>query len=395
MSVLIGSNGAGKSNLADAFDFLAEACRSGLDVAVRHRGGVENIWYRKERRSKGELRFEVRVRLHGMPELKRLYLHGFRSPLAFVYSFGCRTTSESVISNVRVTSESMTLQTADESVLFRVWRKDNEVQYEVNREMFQGKASARVFIAERLTALDNLTLESGELLLPFVSRFLPTVRYIVERLGNTKVYQLNPLDSRRPGVMSSSPELERYGGNLPAVLLHLKEKQPRVYEKILEVMRGIMPWLEDITTRYTTDKRLGLYFKERGIGQLWYADEVSDGAIKTLSLLTAVADPRSHLVVLEEPENSVHPWIVKRVYEFCAEIGKRKQLVITTHSPLFLNSLSPGQVFVVSRHDFATNIEALSSLMDNELIQELQLGDYWAAGGFEQALPQFEGGTEE
>ena len=60
LTVLVGANGSGKSNLADCLDFISEVYRHGLEVAVARKGGYENIAHRKQRRSKGAVGVALR-----------------------------------------------------------------------------------------------------------------------------------------------------------------------------------------------------------------------------------------------------------------------------------------------------------------------------------------------
>jgi len=60
LSFFCGPNGSGKTNLAEALDFLSKTFNNGLSYAVAEKGGFYNICFRKERRSKGAIVFRVR-----------------------------------------------------------------------------------------------------------------------------------------------------------------------------------------------------------------------------------------------------------------------------------------------------------------------------------------------
>jgi predicted ATPase len=133
--------------------------------------------------------------------------------------------------------------------------------------------------------------------------------------------------------------MDRYGGNLPAVVDMITKHHPRIWAKILDVMRQLLPGLSEIQVDYTHSRTLGLYFHEDGVGRPWTVAEVSDGTIHSLALLVAFYDPRAAMLVLEEPENSVHTWILRMLMEAAAEAAQSKQIVLTTHSE---SSLTPG-----------------------------------------------------
>jgi predicted ATPase len=66
-------------------------------------------------------------------------------------------------------------------------------------------------------------------------------------------------------------------------------------------------------------------------------------------------------VLIEEPENAVHPWIVRNFVEAC-RATEGKQIVLTTHSPALINTLAPGEVLVASRSHGQTEITPLVDL---------------------------------
>ena len=71
-------------------------------------------------------------------------------------------------------------------------------------------------------------------------------------------------------------------------------------------------------------------------------------AVQALSLLAALHDPRSTFVLIEEPENSVHPWIARSFLDACRTVAN-KQVLLTTHSPAIIDQLEPESVLVVWR----------------------------------------------
>ena len=88
---------------------------------------------------------------------------------------------------------------------------------------------------------------------------------------------------------------------------------------------------------------------------------MSDGTIQTLSLLAALFDPRTRFVLIEEPENSVHPWIVRNFLTAC-RTAKDKQILPTTHSPALINDLAPEEVQVVWKVKGETHVSPLPEL---------------------------------
>ena len=73
--------------------------------------------------------------------------------------------------------------------------------------------------------------------------------------------------------------------------------------------------------------------------QPWAAEDISDGTIQAIALLTATFDPRIPILVIEEPENSVHPWAIRNFIEAFREVSEKKQIFLTTHSPIVIDQI--------------------------------------------------------
>ncbi len=97
------------------------------------------------------------------------------------------------------------------------------------------------------------------------------------------------------------------------------------------------------------------------------------------------------MLVLEEMENSIHPWIIRRVLDACREASKEKRIVLTTHSPILMNSVSPDEVWVIYRENGASHIRPLTELEPDMLTMwsggQVSNFDYIDSGALLQAVP--------
>lgn len=175
-----------------------------------------------------------------------------------------------------------------------------------------------------------------------------------------------------------NPQLERLGGNLPAVVQSIKAHRPEDYRALLGAVKQVMPTLENLDVMTTHQKTLALFFREAGFSTPWRAEEVSDGTIRAVALLAALFDPALDVVVIEEPENSLHPWAIRQFVDACRVAMESKQIILTTHSPILINHLTPTEVWVVQRPGAETRIDALTAL-DPEAEEGWQHGHYGLA----------------
>jgi predicted ATPase len=171
----------------------------------------------------------------------------------------------------------------------------------------------------------------------------------------------------------------------------LQHKKSKEWNYILRAMKDIVPELTDITVNYLHTRTLGLFFKEAGVGRPWSAEEVSDGTIRALAMLTACFDPRVSALVLEEPENSLHPWIIREVIKNLRKLSNEKLVVVTTHSPVVINAVSPRDIWIVYKESGETRVDSLVNF-DPDLEKDWQAGkyrlfDYLESGAITAAVP--------
>lgn len=383
LAALVGPNAAGKTNFCEALDFLAHVYQWGLEEAVAYKGGYENICFRD---SKEPIRFrvvlELVVPLTGMVltmsgklymEIKYLADHTF--------VFGRRDESSSAFA---VISEDLTVsQTEKESIRMILslsrWQGLVKVQDET-------AVDTQLFFKERLK---RAAANERKLIYSALRGVLDWSDSLDRGMEAVRVFQINSRESRSSGVPTPSPNLERFGTNLPAVVLHLKKEHPDRYMQILASLRNVLPGVEELEVNFTHTRTLALFVRQRG--QLWPAEDLSDGTIQAIATLTAICDPRTPLLILEEPENNVHPWALRGFAEAFREASKTKQIILTTHSPILLDQLKPEEIWIVQKPGSVTKIDPLLTL-DPSLKESWEhghftLSEYLDSGALPEAVP--------
>lgn len=382
LSVFVGPNAAGKTNLADAIDFLGHVYAWGLEKAVQNKGGYENICYRDIRRSKEPISFRV--------VLEFPYRHwvGFKSiePAAFAlidHSFSFKARSGGIPARFAILSEEITISRRNRRDPFQ---EDRRITRDAGKVQGLSEAERETLWMEE----QEERLESS-LILSMLKIFRLPTKSFESLMGSLRVFQLDPRSCRETGVPIPNPDLARSGRNLPVVLDHLKKSFPDEYAGVLETARRVMPTLEDIETGWTHRRAMTLFLKERGIRRPWTSEDISDGTIQTLALLVATFDPRTSLVVIEEPENSVHPWALRNLVEAFRRASQDKQILLTTHSPILIDQLKPEEVWVVQKPGTETRIDPLVSLAPS--LREtwgqgkFTLSEYLDSGAVPEAVP--------
>ncbi|MGH9894209.1 MAG: AAA family ATPase, partial [bacterium] len=199
-------------------------------------------------------------------------------------------------------------------------------------------------------------------------------------------------DSTR-GLPEAGPQerLSQTGDNLPNVIQYLREQHPDRLEQILEILRHRVPKLQKVDAETLADGRLLLQIKDAPFERPILAKWASDGTLKMLSYLTVLHDPKPPSVVgIEEPENHLHPRLLPELAEECRGASARSQLLVTTHSPFFVNGIRPEELWVLYRDEKgytqarqASQMKGIGSFVE----RGAQLGHLWMEGHFEVGDP--------
>jgi predicted ATPase len=199
-------------------------------------------------------------------------------------------------------------------------------------------------------------------------------------------------DSTR-GFSEAGPQerLSATGDNLPNVIQYLKEQHPERLNQILKALSDRVPRLEKVESELMRDGRLLLQIKDAPFDQPILARFASNGTLKMLAYLTLLYDPEPpQLIGIEEPENQLHPRLLPGLAEECRHASARTQLMVTTHSPFFVNGLKPEELWVLYRDELGYTQARRAADMEGikEFIEEgAQLGYLWMEGYFEVGDP--------
>jgi hypothetical protein len=160
----------------------------------------------------------------------------------------------------------------------------------------------------------------------------------------------------RPTAHGGSPRRDRRSGsrrsgdNLANVIQHLAERHGDRLERIFEALRQRVPRIERVLADTMPDGRLLLQIKDAPFSHPVLARFASDGTLKMLAYLVLLYDPDpAPFIGIEEPENFLHPRLLPELAEECRAATAGTQLLVTTHSPFFLNALRPRGARALAR----------------------------------------------
>lgn len=195
------------------------------------------------------------------------------------------------------------------------------------------------------------------------------------------------VDSTRHTAEGGPQErLSEKGDNLANVVQYLAEQHPQRLTAIENALAQRVPRLRSVGAAPMPDGRLLLTVRDAPFEQPILAKFASDGTLKMLAYLTLLYDPAPPpLIAIEEPENQLHPMLLRGFAAECQQAAQRAQLMISSHSPFLVNALRPAQVWILYRdangYTQATRADHLAGVQEFVEASAL-LGDLWMEGHF-------------
>ena len=363
LTVFLGPNGSGKSTVFDGFAFLSECFSVGLRKAWDKRGRFKEV---RSRGSEGPIVFELKYRESRNSPLITYHLaidEGRRGPF--------------------VAEEWLRWKRHPHGQPFRFLDFRQGKGLVVTGEM-PDKDDQR--IEEQLDSTDMLAVNT-------LGQFAKHPRVSALRRFITGWYlsYLSADSTRSTPEAGAQERLSPTGDNLPNVIQYLKEQHEDRLDQILNTLSRRVPRLEKVEADIMADGRLLLQIKDSPFDRPILSKFASDGTLKMLAYLTVLYDPDPpQLIGIEEPENYLHPRLLPELAEECRESSTRTQLMVTTHSPFFVNGLRPEELWVLSRDDYGytrakkvSDMKGIRAFMDEGAL----LGDLWMEEQFEFGDP--------
>ena len=364
LTVLLGPNGSGKSTLFDVFNFLSECFQGGLRPAWDRRGRAKEL---KTRGSTGPVVIEIKYRERP------------NTPL-ITYHLSIDETAKGPV-------------VAEE---WLEWRRGTRVGRPFKFLTYkQGIGS--VVSGEQPDANDqrlDVPLRGPDLIavntLGQIAQH-PRVAALRDFITDWYVSYLSVDKTRDQPESGPQDRLSKTGDNLPNVIQYLAESHPEQLERIMSVMRQRIPRLDRIDATPMPDGRLLLQVKDAPFEQPVLSKFASDGTMKMLAYLTVLYDPTPpQFIGIEEPENFLHPRLLPELGEECRIASERAQLLVTTHSPFFLNTCRSEEVRILYRDELGfTQAATASEIVGiNEFVKAgASLGHLWMEGQFGMSDP--------
>ena len=384
MTAVIGKNGVGKSALFDAFGFLADALKSGVEEAcdARGRGGFEKIRTQGET---GPIEFEVYYREHSNAR-----------PITYQIAIEADQFGRPYVLRERLRQRrkgqrygrpfSFLFLDDGKGVVWRGEEEGRQIDEEVELPSFF--ELIKLITAEESDETEIIELEDrrklGIATLGALKQH-PRISAFRQFIEGWYLSYFTPDAARSLPLAGPQQHLSTHGDNLGNVVQFMEREYPERFETILKEITAKIPGIDQIDTERTSDGRLLLRFNDKGFEDPFYAQQVSDGTLKVFAYLLLLADPTPPpFLCIEEPENSLyHKLLEPLADEFRDHASSHRggsQVFITTHQPYFVNSLDSAEVWILEKGEdgFSTIRRASDDpIVSNMVAEGLPLGGLW------------------
>ncbi len=387
MTAVIGKNGVGKSSLFDAFGFLADCLKNGVEEACdsRGRGGFEKIIsqgrngpiefmiYYKEGGNSRPITYEISIALDKSrrPYVQKERLRQRRKHQAHGWPFSFLMLNEG--RGVAWKGETNGKQVAEEKEVFDLFGLIESVRDDNSEE----SRESEIVELEDIRKLGIATLGALKQH-PRISAF----RRFIE---GWYLSYFTPDAARSLPLAGPQKHLNIHGDNLGNVVQFMEREHPKRFRTILDEIAAKIPGIDMIDTERTNDGRLLLRFNDRGFDEPFFAQQMSDGTLKLFAYLLLLMDPTPPpFLCVEEPENGLyHKLLESLAREFREHATGRKggsQVFVTTHQPYLVDALAPEEVWILEkRSDGFSTVRRASDdpIVRNMVAEGLPLGGLW------------------
>ena len=383
MTVVIGKNGVGKSALFDAFGFLADALKFGVEETcdMRGRGGFDKLRtqgqtgpiefevYYREGPNVRPIAYEIKIEADesGRPYVVRELMHEARENDLPLYFLILREGQGYVWKGTQGGQ-------VDETATGFDLHEFVELMKEGKTEEFKD--------AERIALEDHRKLGIATL---GALKQHPRISAFRQFIEGWYLSYFTPDAARGLPLAGPQKHLNIHGDNLGNVVQFMEREHPERFQSILKEIAERIPGIDKIDTERTSDGRLLLRFNDKGFQGPFYAQQMSDGTLKVFAYLLLLNDPTPPpFLCIEEPENGLyHKLLETLAHEFrehASEQGGGSQIFITTHQPYLVDALDPKEVWILEKgaDGFSTIRRASNDPLVNNMVAEgLPLGGLW------------------
>lgn len=333
ITVLIGANGSGKSNLVSFFRLLNDLVGERLQAHIGKCGGANAVLHLGAKRT---------------PVLEcELDFKTFTGESRYVARWAAAAGDRLVFTDERI----------------EFWREGRSYPFEKSLDAGHWESALRA------------QADEGEQTAGVIRRLLSRCR--VFHFHDTS--DSSPM--RRVCYIEANRHLYPDGGNVAAMLYAYREAHPTVYQRIVATVRQMAPFIDDfvLEPERLQSQQIALKWRQSGSDYEFGPHQLSDGTLRMIALTTLLLQPEADLpllIALDEPELGLHPTAIHVLSDLVRKVSHHCQVVLATQSTVFVDCFDLSEIVIASTDDGATSLlrpdpEQLQEWLDDYTVSEL------------------------
>ncbi len=328
LNVLVGANGAGKSNFISLFKFLGAIAQGGLQSLIRKSGGANTFLHFSAKNSPA-----IEVKINFGPNSYWLKL----------------------------------APTADDSFYF----EDEGCSYQ--NPSYKTPYSITTLSSDRKET--GLPSQTGNIALS-----------TMESISSWKLFHFHDTSDtavmKKTGPIDDNTRFKADASNLAAYLYLLENKYPSDFINITETIRIIAPFFKSFILRPSPLKpdSIQLEWQHEHSDDYFNASSLSDGTLRFICLATLLLQPAEKMpttILLDEPELGLHPAAIQLLANLLKSAATRTQVIVSTQSVTLINQLDPQSIIIVDRKEEQSTFRKITPGELDAWLDDYGLGDMW------------------
>lgn len=345
VTLLVGANGSGKSNLIGAFELLGRIVDGSFQEALLRRGGLSAQLHRSPTGDDAD-----HVNLETWGESQKSY----KGPIRNGYW-------------VRLTSGPDDSALLDETIMV----------HELNR--YPEAYERRLGLAR-----ESRLREAAE--------SHPANRYVLEVLAGCRVFHFDDTSAKAPPLrrapVADNLSLHADASNLAPLLYAIRNEEPLRYQRIVRSIQAVAPFFDDFVLQPVRET-VQLRWQEKGLDTVFPGSALSSGTLRFICLATLLQQPDPPAtIVLDEPELGLHPFAIHQFADLMHEAAVDRRIVAATQSVTLLGRFTVHEIAIVEREREGTTVKRPAEADYEAWLDDYSLGELWemnVLGGRPQA----------
>ena len=215
--------------------------------------------------------------------------------------------------------------------------------------------------------------------------------YVVPSVKSWIVYHFHDTSNSAPMkqacALNDNGWLRPDGSNIAAYLYRLHEQFPDHYRRIVDTIRLVAPFFFDFQLRPNPldPNSIQLEWSEKGSDFPFLGHHLSDGTLRFICLATVLLQPAELMpatILFDEPELGLHPYAIELLASLMQQTSSHRQLIVSTQSVELLNQFDAQQVIVVDREDGQSTFKRLDAAQLAQWLEDYSLGELWKRNVF-------------